>query len=156
MLKLSVEIMTDLKSACAHSFCCFHYNSIRQKTLETHISTTLFKIIRGLLLVFSKDGVPVWEEEDSRGDAETESEGAQPSHERAGQRANETGATGEEDHRRHKENGQTGTNGESKRKNGICDDQITSLFCYLLYIILMVTGCCQDHGQRFGSHKALR
>lgn len=48
---------------------------------------------------FHTDGFPVWEEEDSGGDAEAESEGAQPSHERFGPRANETGATGEEDHR---------------------------------------------------------
>lgn len=60
---------------------------------------------------FQTDGFPVWEKEDSGGDAEAESEGAQSSHERTGPRANETGATGEEDHRWHKENGQTGTDG---------------------------------------------
>lgn len=48
---------------------------------------------------FLTDGQTVWEKEDSGGDAEAESEGTQPSHERPGPRATETGATGEEDHR---------------------------------------------------------
>lgn len=48
---------------------------------------------------FQTDGFPVWEKENSGGDAEAEPAGAQQSHEGTGQRANETGAAGEEDHR---------------------------------------------------------
>lgn len=50
---------------------------------------------------FQTDGIPIWEKEDSGGDAEAESAGAQSSHERTGQRTSEAGATGEEDHRWH-------------------------------------------------------
>lgn len=82
--------------------------------LFLNVSTTFNCIWNCSFEHIPPDGVPVWEEKDSRGDAEAESEGAQSSHERTGQRENETGATGEEDHRWHKENGQTGTNGETK------------------------------------------
>lgn len=64
------------------------------------------------------DGFPVWEEKDTGGDPPAEPEGAEPRHARPGPGANEAGAAGEEDHRRHKENGQTGTNGEERE--GFC------------------------------------
>lgn len=48
---------------------------------------------------FQTDGFLVWEKENSGGDAEAEPAGAQQSHEGTGQRANETGAAGEEDYR---------------------------------------------------------
>lgn len=77
-----------------------------------HISLCNFFLLRFWFCFLGPDGFSVWEEEDAGGDAEAEPEGAQPSHERTGPRANEAGAAGEEDHRRHKENGQTGTDGE--------------------------------------------
>lgn len=62
------------------------------------IYLAISKICNENIFFSQTDGIPVWEEEDSGGDAEAESEGAQPSHERPGPRANETGAAGEKDH----------------------------------------------------------
>ncbi len=71
--------------------------------------------LQTLLNIHHAAGVVVWEEENSRRDAQTASESFEQSNARPGQRETKDGTTGKEDHHGHQENGKTRADGASRK-----------------------------------------